>query len=155
MLVFMSGKICFMCSDGGHLEEMKQVFRGLKGHESFFVTLKSEHLPERIEGRKTYFLPKSERNPILFLYNCAADLAILLKERPMIIISTGASFCIPAFFYAKILGIKTVYIETFARIRKPSLTGRIMYRLKPDMFFVQWKHHKRFFPKAIYGGNII
>lgn len=151
----MAGKICFMCSDGGHLEEMKQIFKELKSYESFFVTLKSEHLPEKIESRKTYFLPKSERNFILFFYNCIADLAILLKERPRIIISTGASFCIPAFFYAKFLGIKTIYVETFARIEKPSLTGRIMYWLRPDMFLVQWEHHKRSFPRAVYGGNLI
>lgn len=134
--------------------EMKEIFKELKDYESFFVTLKSEHLPEKIEGKKTYFVPKSERNLILFLYNCLLDLFILLKERPKIIISTGASFCIPAFFYAKLLGVKTIYVETFARIEKPSLTGRIMYKLRPNLFFVQWEHHRKWFPKAIYKGGL-
>jgi len=147
-------KICFMCSDGGHLVEMKEIYKELSKYDSFFVTLRSEHLPKKIEGRKTYFLPKSERNPFLFLYNCIMDLSILVKERPKIIISTGASFCIPAFVYAKILKIKTIYIETFARINKPSLTGFIMYKLKPNLFFIQWKHHKKWFPKAIYKGGL-
>jgi UDP-N-acetylglucosamine:LPS N-acetylglucosamine transferase len=135
--------------------ELKEVYRGLADRESFFVTLASDHLPQQIEGRKTYFVPKSERNPLLFLVNCFIDLWILLKERPKVIISTGASFVIPAFAYAKLLGIRTVYIETFARIHKPSLTGRIIYRLHPDRFFVQWEEQLHWFPRAIYQGALV
>ena len=148
-------KICFMCSDGGHLAELKEIFNELRDYDSFFVTLASKHLPERIEGKKTYFVPKSERNPLLILYNCFLDLLILLKERPKLIISTGASFCIPAFVCAKLLGIKTVYVETFARIESPSLTGRIMYRIRPDRFYVQWPQLIKWFPKAIYKGGVL
>ena len=147
-------KICFMCSDGGHLVELKEIFKELKDYDSFFVTLASKHLPERIEGKKTYFVPKSERNPFLFLYNCFLDLYILLKERPRMIISTGASFCIPAFVYAKFLNIKTVYVDTFARIESPSLTGKIMYKIRPDRFYIQWPQHSKWFPKAIYKGGL-
>lgn len=150
----LKNKICFMSSDGGHLVEIKEVYRILEKYDSFFVTLKSEHLPKKIEGRKTYFVPKSERNPFLLAVNCLLDFLILLLERPKIIISTGASFCIPAFVYAKLFGMKTIYIETFARIKKPSLTGLIMYKLKPNLFFIQWRHHKRWLPKAIYGGSL-
>jgi len=146
--------ICFICSDGGHLVEIKRIFKILKDYNSFFVTFQTRHLGKSIETRKTYFLPRIKRNPIIFAMIFVMEFLILLKERPRIIISTGAGICIPSFILAKIFGIKNVYIETFARIKKPSLTGIIVYKLKPDLFFVQWEHHKKFFPKAIYGGSL-
>ena len=48
---------------------------------------------------------------------------------------------------------KIIYIESFARCNKPSLTGKIMYKFA-DIFIVQWEEMLEFFPKAMYGGGI-
>lgn len=62
---------------------------------------------------------------------------ILFRERPDVIVSTGSEIAIPAFFWAKILGIKTVYIESWCRVRSVSTTGKVVYPVS-DLFLVQW-----------------
>lgn len=146
--------ICFICSYGGHLDQIKRVFKELKDYECFFITYKNERLGKTIENRKTYFVPFTGRNPILFFVMSLQQVFILLKEKPKVIISTGASICIPAFLIGKLLGIKTIYIETFARIKNPSMTGKIINKLKPNLFFVQWKHLKNQLKNSVYGGSL-
>jgi len=79
---------------------------------------------------------------------------ILKKERPRLILSTGAGPAVPFALAGNILGIPSLYIETFTRVTKPSLTGRIMYYLAAR-FFYQWKPLERYFPKATYGGLVL
>ena len=54
----------------------------------------------------------------------------------------------------RLLGIPTVFVETFTRIDRPSLTGRIMYRLA-HRFLYQWPGLARYFPRAVYGGRVV
>ena len=51
-------------------------------------------------------------------------------------ISTGAGIAVPGFLAAKLLGIRTVYIESYARVESLSLAGKICYHLA-DRFLVQ------------------
>jgi len=102
---------------------------------------------------KTYFIRHSERD-WLFFFNLLEAWKILRKERPRVILSTGAGPVVPFALVGKLLGVKTIFVETFTRVTKPSLTGRIMYRLA-DRFFYQWKPLESYFPKGIYGGPLV
>jgi hypothetical protein len=53
----------------------------------------------------------------------------------------------------EMLGKKVIYIESFARIDGPSLTGKLLYKVA-DATIIQWPELKRFYPNAIYGGSI-
>ncbi len=147
--------VCFVCSDGGHLEEIKAIIEHSSFDDYFFITFENEHLGNRINGKNVYKIKRFKRNVLSFLFGFFEELPILLKQRPKVIVSTGAGICIPAFIIGKLLRSRSIYIETFARIKNPSITGRFVYRfIRPDLFLVQWKHHKRVFPKALYRGAI-
>src|SRR5437870_12797797 len=77
---------------------------------------------------KTYFIRHSERD-LLFVVNLFEAWRILRAERPDVILSTGAGPVVPFALVGRLLGIPTVFVETFTRISKPSLTARIMYHL--------------------------
>lgn len=53
----------------------------------------------------------------------------------------------------KLFGAKTVYIEVFDRIDKPTLTGKLVYPIT-DLFIVQWEEMKKIYPKAKNLGSI-
>ena len=78
---------------------------------------------------------------------------LLKRENPDCIISTGALASYPICKLGKMRGKKIIYIESFARVDTPSLTGKLMYGVA-DIFIVQWEEMLQFFPNAIYGGGI-
>ena len=86
---------------------------------------------------------------INFLKSCR----IVFKEKPDVIITTGVLAIIPLCLVVKIHGGKVVYIESFAKVNSPTLTGRLVYKFA-DQFYVQWESMKKFYPNAIYLGGI-
>ena len=107
--------------------------------------------------RKTYYLMQVNRqewNMILkMLVNSLRSLRILSKEKPDVIITTGALAVIPLCILAKKRGVKLIYIESFARVRTESRTGKLLYKYA-DRFYVQWKYLLKFYPDAIYIGGV-
>ena len=78
---------------------------------------------------------------------------VLKKERPDVIISSGAAVAVPFFYLGKLFGAKLVYIEVFDRIDKPTMTGKMVYPIV-DKFIVQWEEQKEVYPKAINLGSV-
>jgi beta-1,4-N-acetylglucosaminyltransferase len=145
-------KICIVSSCGGHLTEVRALKSVYERYEHFYVLNDRVLLPKDMEG-KTYFIRHSERD-WLFFVNLWEAWQILGKEKPGIILSTGAGPVVPFSIVGKLFGIRTIFVETFNRVTEPSLSGRIMYRLA-DRFFYQWKLLEKFFPKGIYGGPLV
>lgn len=126
--------------------------RAYESHPHFYVLNDKAILPHDMLGR-TQFIRHSERD-WLFVLNLLEAWRILRSEKPNLILSTGAGPVVPFALVGKLFGIPTIFVETFTRVTRPSLTGRIMYRLA-DRFFYQWKGLKHFFPRATYGGPLI
>ena len=78
---------------------------------------------------------------------------VLHKEKPDLIISSGAAVAVPFFYIGKLMGAKLIYIEVFDRIEKSTMTGKIVYPIV-DKFIVQWDEQKKVYPKAINLGSI-
>jgi len=145
-------KICIVSSCGGHLTEARTLKSVYDRYEHFYVINDHILLPEDMHGR-TYFIRHAERDWQV-LVNFVEAWNILRQERPAVILSTGAGPVVPFALVGKLLGIKTVFVETLARITHPSLTGRMMYRLA-DRFLYQWQSLKPFFPDGQYGGPLV
>ena len=149
-------KICFTASSGGHLEEIRCLFPLAEECESFLITEKSGNIKSPCSD-SIYYLRQTNRKEPLFLFHCVILLTqvakILKKEKPDVVISTGALITYLVCIVAKCRRIKIVYVESFARVDKPSLTGRFMYPIA-DLFLVQWEELKEVFPKAIYAGGV-
>lgn len=145
-------KICIVSSCGGHLTEIRALSPVYAEYEHFYVVNDRIILPPDMEGR-TYFIYHSERD-LLFFVNLWEAWTILCKERPSLILSTGAGLVVPFALIAKFFRIPTIFIETFTRVQEPSLTGRVMYYMA-DRFIYQWKSLEHFFPNGIYGDVLV
>lgn len=147
-------KILFTSSSGGHLEELLQL-EELVNEKSILLTEKRHANGGKF--KKQYFVNQINRKEKLFLMHFIKliiyEFKILRLEKPDIVISTGALITVPISIMAKIMGKKVVYIESFARISTPSLTGKILYHFA-DLFIVQWKELLDVYPKAKYFGGI-
>ncbi len=149
-------KICFAASSGGHLEEISNLRKLLQGHDGFLFTEKSDFSVASF-CEKAYYVDQINRKELLFLFKFLRlffqSFKILIHEKPDCVISTGALATYPISLLAKIMGKKLIYIESFARVDTPSLTGKLVYPIA-DLFIVQWEDAIKFFPKAVYGGWI-
>ena len=94
-------------------------------------------------------------NPLLMARALLSTFRILLREKPKLIVSTGSEIAIPAFYLAKLLRIKTIFIESWTRVDRPTGTGKIVYPVS-DVFFVQWEHLlSKYGKKTRYEGAIL
>lgn len=146
-------KICLVASGGGHLKEIIFLEPFYKDYEHFFVTFERPNTIF-IREKKVYFITDPKRNIFKLIKNSIQSIKIIKTERPNLIITTGAGVAIPISYIGKIFGSKIVFIESFCRTEKPSLTGRILYPIS-DLFIIQWKKLKNYLPKAIYGGTLV
>ena len=150
-------KVAFVASSGGHLEEISRL-KGIEGkYDSFLVTEKSDFEIKNFCSDKRYYLPQMNRRQITFMpkfiWLFFRTLIILLKEKPDFIITTGALIAYPFCVVGKLLGIKVVYVESFARVTEPSMTGKLVYNMS-DLFMVQWEDMLEQYPKSMLGGGI-
>lgn len=90
----------------------------------------------------------------LMIMNTFTSLKILRQERPDVVICTGALATVPVCLLAKkFFHARLIFIESFAKISSPTITGKLMYRYA-DRFYVQWESMLEIYPKAICLGGI-
>jgi len=150
-----SPRAIVVSSGGGHLSEALLAIEGVQLRATI-ATLKLPHTQSSLQGKawKTFYLVDPHGNLFKYLLNALQSLMLVLRDRPELIISTGAGMVIPTCLIGKLLGAKLVFIETAARVHTPSRTGKLLYRFS-DLFLVQWEPLLDYYPKAKYGGVLL
>ena len=147
-------KVCLVGSSGGHLTHLYMLKPFWESKERFWVTFdKVDARSLLIDENKYYCYFPTNRNIKNLIKNTFVALKVLKKEKPDLIISSGAAVSVPFFYLGKLFGAKLIYIEVFDRIDKPTLTGKIVYPIT-DKFIVEWEEMKKVYPKAINLGSI-
>lgn len=149
-------KICFAASSGGHIEQISCLKELAQKYDSFLLT-EMKAFSQYSFWKRQYYVRQINRNEKWFLWHfvkvSAATFQVFWKEKPDVIISTGSLAAFPMCLIGKIFGKKVVFIESFARVNAPSLTGRCVYPFA-DLFLVQWEEMKAVYPKAVYMGGL-
>ena len=150
-------KICLISSSGGHFEQLLMLRKLEKNNKIFIVTEKTKY--NKKDKKINHFVMQVNRKEITFIPRMICiffkSLYIFLKEKPDVIISTGVLAAIPMLFIGHLFKKKVIYLESFAKINSPTMTGNLVYKKKwADQFYVQWETMKEFYPDAIYLGGI-
>lgn len=149
-------KICFCSSSGGHFEQLIMLKPLMEKYDCHIVTEKIGYNIQVDDIPIKYVLPINRTDKMFvfkFAYNILKSFGLVIKMRPDLIISTGALATVPMMIWTKVLGGKVIYIESFAKIDNPNISGKIAYKFA-DQFYIQWKSMREFYPKAIYKGGI-
>jgi rhamnosyl/mannosyltransferase len=152
-------KICLVASGGGHLRQLLQVESFFKKHDYYFVTEDTPLGRSVAEQHRVRFVPhfafgqRKLKSYWYFLFsgirNFSKALWILLTERPDVVISTGAGGAFSTLFWGSVAFRKVIYIETIARVEKPSLFGS-MARNFASFSIVQWPELLATWPSAYF-----
>lgn len=145
-------KICMISSSGGHYEQLRMLKGLSEKYDLFWVTENTD-----FKSDADYYLTQTGLNDKLMIFRMISNLFKTLKfwrkEKPAAVITTGTMIAIPVCFLAKLRKKKVIYIESFARVRDCTRTGKLMYKYA-DLFIYQWEYLKDIYPNGVYGGSI-
>lgn len=150
-------RICLAGSGGGHVRQLLDLEAVWSSHDHFVVTEDTALGRTLAKSHRTYFVPHFAWGqakfgaPVRMIGNAITGLfrtlSILLRERPDVVISTGAGAVAFAVLWGRLLGARVVVIESFARFEGPSLFGRIAAPLAHDVV-VQSEKLSEYYPRA-------
>jgi UDP-N-acetylglucosamine:LPS N-acetylglucosamine transferase len=125
------------------------------GQDRFWVTFDKADARAALATERTYwcFSPtnRSLRN---LVRNAWLAVRVLRRERPRLIVSSGAGVAVPFFYLGKLFGARTIFIEVVDRIDRPTLTGRLV-RPVTDQYVVEWPEQEAFYPRAQLIGRLL
>lgn len=148
-------KIAIVSSAGGHLSNALELLDAFLGHEFFFCTYPSVRDKHLMSIAKVYFTDNIGYSIRKMMIGFLFAWRVLRQEKPDVILSLGSEIALPFFYFGKLMGIRTIYIEDWCRVSSRSLTGIMLYPIA-DEFWVQWPDLKnKYGPKAKYKGAII
>jgi len=148
-------KVALVCSHGGHLTEMQMLWPAFEGQDCFLVSYQSPRTEASTWVMQKYLLPNIGTNIARMMTTALQAVWILGHEQPDVVVSTGAEIAIPFLWVGKLMGVKTVYVESWCRVRSPSGTGPLVYPVS-DLFLVQWPALTwAYGPKAHYLGAVL
>lgn len=150
-------RVCLAGSGGGHVRQILDLKDIWSQHDHFFVTEDTALGRTLRDSHRTYLLPHFAWGqaklgaPLRMAVSAVASFfqsgAIMLRERPDVVITTGAGAVYFAVIWAKLLGACVVVIESFARFEGPSLFGRLAAPLAHHIV-IQSPKLRGFYPRA-------
>lgn len=148
-------KICLVCSSGGHFFQLYCLKAFWQKYQHVWITFPGEDTRHLLDGEKVYWAYSPTNRSIKnFLLNLNLALRLLRRETPDVVISTGAGVGVPFLLMGRLLGIKTIYIESVTRVHKLSLSARLVYPFVHEML-VQWPELTRKYRKARFEGQVL
>ena len=143
-------KIVGISSGGGHLLELVKTIPNSYKDEITFITFKNGHTKYTLKDKPHFFVIDPHISKIKYLINFIQSFFLYVMIRPKVIISTGAGIAIPFILIGKFFKTKIIFIESGARIFKPSKTASFIYNYS-DLFIIQYETLHSFFPKSKIG----
>ena len=148
-------RICLAASSGGHLTELLTLSECWKDHDVFYVTTVPVIQRNLRQSGEVYVVGECNRqHPIRVLTVFWRCLKAVLKERPDVVISTGAAAGCMVCFLARGLGAKVIWLDSITNVERISLSGR-MVRCVAGLFLVQWPELAAKYRNVEYLGTVI
>lgn len=142
-----------VASTGGHLAQLVALEDAWAGYERRWVTFRKADAQTSLVGEDvTWAYHPTTRNARNAVRNFFLAWRLLLRWRPDVVVSTGAGVALPFFLVARVLRVRTVYLEVFDRIEIPTLTGRLCYPMS-DAFALQWPDQLGVYPEGTVVGR--
>lgn len=137
------------------MNELLKLADSWRGYDTFCITTVDVVREKLQKYGNVYVIGECNREHlfrvILVLVRC---IKVILRERPDVLISTGASVGCMACFLGKLLGARVIWIDSITNVERISLSGR-MVRYIADLFLVQWKELAEQYSNVEYLGTVI
>lgn len=132
-------KVLAIASRGGHWIQLLRLRPAFRDVDVVFVTTDPEY-KSMVDGAPFRIVCEATRKQKIRMFWMLLQIFwILLRERPTAIVTTGAA---PGYFavrLGKLLGAKTLWVDSIANAEELSLSGRLASK-HADVTLTQWSH---------------
>ena len=145
-------RIVAIASGGGHWIELVRLRPLLERHEVVYCST-NQGFADTVKGYPFQLVPEVSRwNKWKLLPVFLRIARVLRRSRPQVVISTGAAPGVLGLLAGKLLGARTIWIESICHAEKLSLSGRIALKFC-DRVYTQWPHLAG--GRVIYQGSVL
>lgn len=135
-------KLLAISSPGGHWIQLTRLCKDLERRYDIIYAMPGALFGTSgtLKGYKVYSVTDVSADDKWRLIPCGLKvLYILLRERPKAILSTGAAPGAVAIWLGKLLGIRTIWVDSIANVKQISRAGKLVQQ-HADIFLTQWEH---------------
>jgi UDP-N-acetylglucosamine:LPS N-acetylglucosamine transferase len=133
-------KVLAVSSGGGHWIQLLRLRPAFEGCDVTYATTREGYRADLGNDANFRVIPDGNRwSKIALLRSALGVLMLLLRERPDVVITTGAA---PGYFavrFAKWLGARAVWLDSVANAEELSLSGKKAGAFV-DLWLTQWPH---------------
>jgi beta-1,4-N-acetylglucosaminyltransferase len=141
-------KIMLVCSTGGHFSTCQQLRPFWQAHDRLWVTFRIPATEAALKDEKVYWAwSPTNRNIPNLIRNLLLAWKVLRREKPAVVISTGAGVGVPFLVLARLLGSQTVFIESITRVSDISLSAKLALPFL-HVLYVHWEQLQQKYPEA-------
>ncbi|MBF0197509.1 MAG: hypothetical protein HQL32_07350 [Planctomycetes bacterium] len=146
-------RILAVSSQGGHWIQLQRMQPAFANYQIHYVCTDPAREVD-VHGNACFHnvVEASRWNKFLLLYQAFQILWLLIKVRPSAVISTGAASGYFAVRFAKMMGIRTIWVDSMANVDELSLSGRKALKYA-DAFYTQWENLA--VGSILYRGNVL
>ncbi len=132
-------RVLAVASSGGHWVQLLRLRPAFEGRDVAFLSTDAGHRAE-VAPARFYSVKDANRWNKIALIRCALKvLWVVARERPDVLITTGAA---PGYFalrFARLLGARAVWVDSIANVDELSMSGKMASK-HADLCLTQWAH---------------
>lgn len=132
-------KVLAVASGGGHWVQLRRVVPALEAHEVVYVTINPTYCSDVPEARVHIVNDATQWDRLGLIQLAFRILWILLRERPQVVLSTGAAPGCLAIVLGRLMGCRTIWLDSIANVENMSMSGRLVRRFS-QLWLTQWPH---------------
>ena len=140
--------LMLISSTGGHFRTLIDIKAFWKDKSRCWVTLKSKSTESVLQEENVYWAFGPTNRSIKNLFkNLFFAGKVITKEKPKIIVTTGAGVAVPFVILGKLMGTQIIFIESITRVEELSLSAKLLLPLI-DRLYVRWPQLQAKYPRT-------
>jgi UDP-N-acetylglucosamine:LPS N-acetylglucosamine transferase len=130
-------RLLAVASGGGHWIELLRLRQAFEGWDVAYVSM-FENYTSAVPGARYYTVPDASRfDKLAFGKVMLKATGIMLRERPHAIVTTGSAPMLAFLLLGRLMGTKSLWIDSIAQAEELSSSGKLAKRLA-NQAIAQW-----------------
>jgi len=146
-------KILAVASGGGHLIQLMRMAPAFNRHQVTYVSTINWFNDDKNINNSYLVKDASRTDKMALLVLVLQIIRIIIRLRPKLVITTGAAPGILAIIIGKLVGAKTIWVDSIANAEDLSLSGKLALRFS-DLCITQWEDVSKKYAKLKYYGSV-